>query len=304
MLYWLSAFSDLIGQLNVLRHITFRTGGAMMTAMVFVFLFGPWLIDHLRIRQGKGQPIRGVGPRSHLVTKKGTPTMGGLIILSGVLVSTLLWANLANRYIGIVLAVTLSYGAIGFWRDYRDLSRPSRFSDDMRIAIAASVALAASLLLMRLGPQPTATLFGFQAESAIDLRWSYSLAGAGIIIAVPHIVSLAGRRDGSSAIFPLMIASACLALSAWVGGNALFSDYLQLQFAPGLGELAVLCGAAIGAGIGVRWLDASRGSTFIGDAGSLALGGMCGAIAVATKQEIVLALICSLFAFKPAPAQG
>src|SRR5262245_36607792 len=123
MLYWLSAFSDLIGPLNVLRYITFRTGGAMMTAMVFVFLFGPWLIDHLRIKQGKGQPIRTDGPQSHLVTKKGTPTMGGLMILSGIVVSTLLWANLANRYVWIVLGVMLSFGVIGFYDDYLKVTK-------------------------------------------------------------------------------------------------------------------------------------------------------------------------------------
>src|SRR5881396_2563241 len=142
MLYWLSAFSDTFGPLNVLRYITFRTGGAMITALVFVFLFGPWIIDHLRLRQGKGQPIRADGPQSHLVTKKGTPTMGGLMILFGIAASTVLWANPANRYVWIVLGVTLTFGAIGFYDDYLKVTRQTHagFSAKIRFLIEAAIA--------------------------------------------------------------------------------------------------------------------------------------------------------------------
>src|SRR6266446_2332040 len=150
MLYWLSAFSDTFGPLNVLRYITFRTGGSMITALIFVFLFGPWIIDHLRLRQGKGQPIRSDGPQSHLVTKKGTPTMGGLMILFGIVVSTMLWANPANRYVWIVLGVTLAFGAIGFYDDYLKVTKQTHagFSGKLRLLVEVLVAAAACYFIV------------------------------------------------------------------------------------------------------------------------------------------------------------
>src|SRR6266513_5498404 len=153
MLYWLSAFSDVIGPLNVLRYITFRTGGAMITALVFVFLFGPAIIDHLRLKQGKGQPIRADGPQSHLVTKKGTPTMGGLMILFGIVASTLLWANPANRYVWIMLGVTVAFGAVGFYDDYLKVTKqPHRGVSAMsRIVVEALIAAAACYAIVSLG---------------------------------------------------------------------------------------------------------------------------------------------------------
>src|SRR5213076_333283 len=159
MLYWLSAFSDTIGPLNVLRYITFRTGGAMFTALVFVFLFGHSIIDLLRLKQGKGQPIRSDGPQSHLVTKKGTPTMGGLMILSGLLVSTLLWANPVNPYVWIVPAVTLGFGFVGFYDDYLKVTQQSHsgFAGRIRLAIEAVIALAACYALVKLGRDVSST---------------------------------------------------------------------------------------------------------------------------------------------------
>src|SRR5712664_3087311 len=153
MLYWLSAFSEKLSLLNVFRYITFRTGGAMITALVFVFLFGPWIIDHLRLKQGKGQPIRSDGPQSHLVTKKGTPTMGGLMILFGIVASTLLWANPANPYVWVVLGVTLAFGAIGFYDDYLKVTKQSHagFSSKLRLLIEIVVAASACYFLVLLG---------------------------------------------------------------------------------------------------------------------------------------------------------
>jgi len=298
MLYWLSAFSDLIGPLNVLRYITFRTGGAMMTAMVFVFLFGPWLIDHLRIKQGKGQPIRADGPQSHLVTKKGTPTMGGLIILSGILVSTLLWANLANRYVWIVLGVTLGFGAIGFYDDYLKVTKQSHvgFSGKLRLVAEVLIAAAACYFIMQLGRQPFASslTFPFFKEWILPLGWFFIVFGSIVIVGAGNAVNLTDGLDGL-AIVPVMIATGCFGVFAWVVGNALFSDYLQLHFVPGTGELAVVCGAVIGAGIGFLWFNAPPASIFMGDIGSLSLGGMLGTIAVATKHEIVLGIVGGLF---------
>jgi phospho-N-acetylmuramoyl-pentapeptide-transferase len=298
MLYWLSAFSDTIGPLNVLRYITFRTGGAMITALVFVFLFGPAIIDQLRLKQGKGQPIRSDGPQSHLVTKKGTPTMGGLMILFGIVVSTLLWANLSNRYVWIVLGVTLSFGAIGFYDDYLKVTKQTHagVSGKTRIVIEVVIAAAACYLLVSLGRQPFASslTFPFFKELVLPLGPLFFLFGAFIIVGAGNAVNLTDGLDGL-AIVPVMIASACFGVFAWVVGNVVFSDYLQLHFVPGTGELAVLCGAVIGGGIGFLWFNAPPASIFMGDTGSLALGGMLGAIAVATKHEIVLGIVGGLF---------
>jgi phospho-N-acetylmuramoyl-pentapeptide-transferase len=298
MLYWLSAFSDTIGPLNVLRYITFRTGGAMITAMVFVFLFGPAIIDQLRLKQGKGQPIRSDGPQSHLVTKKGTPTMGGLMILFGIVVSTLLWANLSNRYVWIVLGVTLSFGAIGFYDDYLKVTKQTHagVSGKTRIVIEAAIAAAACYFIVSLGRQPFASslTFPFFKELVLPLGPFFILFGAFIIVGAGNAVNLTDGLDGL-AIVPVMIASGCFGVFAWVVGNVVFSDYLQLHFVAGTGELAVLCGAVIGGGIGFLWFNAPPASIFMGDTGSLALGGMLGAIAVATKHEIVLGIVGGLF---------
>jgi len=298
MLYWLSAFSDTIGPLNVLRYITFRTGGAMITALVFVFLFGPAIIDQLRLKQGKGQPIRSDGPQSHLVTKKGTPTMGGLMILFGIVVSTLLWANLSNRYVWLVLGVTLSFGAIGFYDDYLKVTKQTHagVSGKTRILIEAVIAAAACYFIVSLGRQPFASslTFPFFKELVLPLGWFFILFGAFIIVGAGNAVNLTDGLDGL-AIVPVMIASACFGVFAWVVGNVVFSDYLQLHFVAGTGELTVLCGAVIGGGIGFLWFNAPPASIFMGDTGSLALGGMLGAIAVATKHEIVLGIVGGLF---------
>jgi phospho-N-acetylmuramoyl-pentapeptide-transferase len=298
MLYWLSAFSDTIGPLNVLRYITFRTGGAMMTALVCVFLFGPWIIDHLRLKQGKGQPIRSDGPQSHLVTKKGTPTMGGLLILFGLVVSTLLWANLGNRYVWIVIGVTLAFGAIGFYDDYLKVTKQSHagFSGKLRLLIEIVVAASACYFLVSLGRQPFASslTFPFFKELILPLGWFFIVFGCFVIIGAGNAVNLTDGLDGL-AIVPVMIASGCFGVFAWVVGNSFFADYLQIHYVAGTGELAVLCGSVIGAGLGFLWFNAPPASIFMGDTGSLALGGMLGAIAVATKHEIVLGIVGGLF---------
>jgi phospho-N-acetylmuramoyl-pentapeptide-transferase len=298
MLYWLSAFSDAIGPLNVLRYITFRTGGAMITALICVFLFGPWIIDHLRLKQGKGQPIRSDGPQSHLVTKKGTPTMGGLMILFGILVSTLLWANLTNRYVWIVVGVTLTFGAIGFYDDYLKVTKQTHagFSGKIRLLIEVAIAASACYFLVSLGRQPFASslTFPFFKELILPLGWLFIVLGTFVIVGAGNAVNLTDGLDGL-AIVPVMIASGCFGVFAWVVGNSFFADYLQIHYVAGTGELAVLCGAMIGAGIGFLWFNAPPASIFMGDTGSLALGGMLGAIAVATKHEIVLGIVGGLF---------
>src|SRR5499433_2750442 len=182
MLYWLSAFADTFTVLNVLRYITFRTGGAMITALVFVFLFGPWIIDHLRIRQGKGQPIREDGPQSHIVAKRGTPTMGGLMILSGLVVSTLLWANPLNPYVWIVLAATLGFGIVGFYDDYLKVTRQSSsgFAGRIRLVLEAIIALVACYALTKLGRDAASTSLAipFLKDVIINFGWWFVIFGA------------------------------------------------------------------------------------------------------------------------------
>jgi phospho-N-acetylmuramoyl-pentapeptide-transferase len=305
MFYWLIDLSNTVpglgvlhSFLNVFRYITFRTGGAMVTAALFVFLFGPWIIDHLRLRQGKGQPIRSDGPQSHLITKKGTPTMGGLMILSGLVVATLLWANPLNPYVWIVLAVTLGFGFVGFYDDYLKVTKQTSggFGGSIRLVLEAVIALAACYALVRLGrdAQSTSLAVPFFKDVIVNFGWFFVIFGAFVIVGAGNAVNLTDGLDGL-AIVPVMIASASFGLIAYLAGNVVFSDYLQINYVAGTGELAVLCGAVLGAGLGFLWFNAPPASIFMGDTGSLALGGMLGSIAVAVKHEIVLAVIGGLF---------
>jgi phospho-N-acetylmuramoyl-pentapeptide-transferase len=305
MFYWLIELSNsfppgfgwLRSALNVFRYITFRTGGAVATGALFVFLFGPWIIDHLRIRQGKGQPIRTDGPQSHLM-KKGTPTMGGLMILSGLVVSTILWANPLNPYVWIVLAVTLGFGFVGFYDDYLKVTKQtsSGFGGRIRLLLEALIALAACYALVKLGRDAASTSLAipFFKDVVLNFGWFFVIFGAFVIVGAGNAVNLTDGLDGL-AIVPVMIASASFGLIAYLAGNAVFADYLQINYVAGTGELAVLTGAVLGAGLGFLWFNAPPASIFMGDTGSLALGGLLGAIAVAVKHEIVLAVIGGLF---------
>jgi phospho-N-acetylmuramoyl-pentapeptide-transferase len=297
MLYWLIDFSDQISAFNVFRYITFRTGGAIVTAALFVFLFGPWIIDHLRIRQGKGQPIRPDGPQTHVV-KAGTPTMGGLMILSGLVVSTLLWANPRNPYVWVVLFVTLGFGFIGFYDDYLKVTKQTHagFSGRSRLAIETTVAAIACVAFIYLGRTQfsSSVTFPFIKDLVLNLGWFFAIFGAFIIVGAGNAVNLTDGLDGL-AIVPVMIAAASFGLISYLAGNAVFAEYLQIHYVAGTGELSVLCGAVLGAGLGFLWFNAPPASIFMGDTGSLALGGLLGAVAVATKHEIVLAVIGGLF---------
>jgi phospho-N-acetylmuramoyl-pentapeptide-transferase len=298
MLYWLIELSDKLSLFNVFRYITFRTGGALFTALVFVLLFGPPLIDHLRLKQGKGQPIRSDGPQSHLVTKKGTPTMGGLMILLGIVVATLLWANPLNPYVWIVLGVTLSFGAVGFYDDYLKVTKQthSGFAGRTRLAIEAAIGGLACYAIISLGRGSFATslTFPFFKELVLPFGWFFVVFGAFIIVGAGNAVNLTDGLDGL-AIVPVIIVALSFGFISYLAGNLVFADYLNIHYVPGAGELAVVCGAVIGAGLGFLWFNAPPASIFMGDTGSLALGGMIGAIAVATKHEIVLAVVGGLF---------
>ncbi|WP_137152520.1 phospho-N-acetylmuramoyl-pentapeptide-transferase [Devosia sp. FKR38] len=298
MLYFLSQLGDALTALNVFRYITFRTAGAVITALFFVFLFGPGMIALLRLKQGKGQPIREDGPAGHLLTKKGTPTMGGLMILSGAVFSTLIWANLSNGYVWVVLFVTVGFGAIGFYDDYLKVKRMSHkgFGSKQRLLLEALIGAVAAYAISQLnaGPHSNAMLFPFVKDLAFNLGYFYILFGGFVVMAAGNSVNLTDGLDGL-AIVPVMVAAACFALIAYLVGSVNFSDYLLLNYVPGTGELAVVCGALIGAGLGFLWFNAPPAQIFMGDTGSLALGGALGTIAVATKHEIVLAIIGGLF---------
>jgi phospho-N-acetylmuramoyl-pentapeptide-transferase len=298
MLYWLSSLAGELSVFNIFRYITFRTGGALITALLFVFLFGPSIIRSLRIRQGKGQPIRSDGPERHLLQKQGTPTMGGLMILSGVAVATLLWGNLQNPYVWVVVIVTLVYGAVGLYDDYLKVTRQSVEGSGgrVRLLIEGVVALVATWVIVTVGSPPlsTALAIPFFKNVLFDLGWLFIPFGAFIIVGAGNAVNLTDGLDGL-AIVPVMIAAATFGFIAYFVGNALFSDYLQIHFVQGTGELAVICGALVGAGLGFLWFNAPPAQIFMGDTGSLALGGALGTIAVATKHELVLAIVGGLF---------
>ena len=298
MLYWLSQFSDTFGPLNVFRYITFRAGGAVVTALLFVFLFGPRIIALLRVRQGRGQPIRKDGPPSHIVAKAGTPTMGGLMILSGLVVSTLIWANLTNPFVWVVLGVTLAFGAIGLYDDYLKVTKQTHkgLPGRVRLAIEAVIAGAAVIVIMQLNGSPlgSALAIPFFKDFLLNLGWLFVVFGAFVIVGAGNAVNLTDGLDGL-AIVPVMIAAVSFAVIAYLVGNAVFAGYLQIHHVTRAGELAVICGAVIGAGLGFLWFNAPPASIFMGDTGSLSLGALLGSVAVAIKHEIVLAIVGGLF---------
>ncbi|MDX2307586.1 MAG: phospho-N-acetylmuramoyl-pentapeptide-transferase [Hyphomicrobium sp.] len=297
MLYELVQFSDQIGPLNVFRYITFRTGGAIFTALLFTLLFGPAIIDLLRIKQGKGQPIREDGPKSHL-SKRGTPTMGGLMILSATTVATIMWTDLSNAYVWIVLLVTLSYGAIGFYDDYLKVTKQtvSGFGGKARLGIELLVAAVAGYFIMQLSAPNLSGMLAlpFFKDVLLDLGPLFIFMSVLVIAGAGNAVNLTDGLDGL-AIVPVMIAAATFGLIAYLIGSAKFANYLQIHYVAGTAELSIICGALIGAGLGFLWFNAPPAMIFMGDTGSLALGGALGAIAVATKHEIVLAIVGGLF---------
>jgi len=296
--YYLAYLSDDAQIFNLFRYLTVRTGAAVLTALVISFIIGPSFIRWLRAKQGKGQPIRTDGPQRHIVEKQGTPTMGGLMILVTLVFSTLLWADLSNGYVWGVIAVTISFGILGFIDDYKKVKKHTvdGVSARGKLLIQFFVAASASLWFMQLQMDPLsgAVAFPFFKELLLDLGWGFVLFGAFVIVGSSNAVNLTDGLDGL-AIVPVMIAGATFLLITYLVGNAVFSDYLQLHYVAGTGELAVLLGALVGAGLGFLWFNAPPAMVFMGDTGSLSLGGVLGAVAVAVKHEIVLAVVGGLF---------
>jgi phospho-N-acetylmuramoyl-pentapeptide-transferase len=287
-----------ISVFNLFRYITLRTGGAVVTALIVSFVLGPAVIRWLKSKQAEGQPIRTDGPQSHLLTKKGTPTMGGVLILFAVGVATLLWADLTNGYVWAVLLVTLGFGAIGFVDDYKKLTKRSSagLSGRMKLLLQTLIGGGATVWIMHLtgGTLSTSVAVPFFKELLIPIGWAFVAWAVIVLVGASNAVNLTDGLDGL-AIMPALIAAACFALIAYVAGNFVFSNYLQIHFVRGSGELAVFCGALVGAGLGFLWFNAPPAMVFMGDTGSLAIGGALGAVSVVTKHEIVLAIIGGLF---------
>ncbi len=283
---------------NLFRYLTFRCGGAIFTALIICFLIGPPIIRKLKSRYAEGQPIREDGPASHLLTKKGTPTMGGVMILISVLISTLLWADLTNLYVWVVLFVTFAFGLLGFVDDLRKLTRRNSkgLSSKHKMLFQLIISAIAAIFISRLSApeQATELALPFLKNILLNLGWFYFVFAAIVITGASNAVNLTDGLDGL-AIVPIMIASACFALIAYLSGNFNFATYLQIHFIKGAGEIAIFCAALLGAGLGFLWFNAPPAKVFMGDTGSLAFGGSLGVVAVITKHEIVLAIIGGLF---------
>jgi len=283
---------------NLFRYLTFRTGAAVITALVICFLFGPSIIAWLRSKQREGQPIRDDGPPQHLLTKAGTPTMGGFMILLAISISTLLWADLTNGFVWIILFVTIGFGLVGFFDDYLKLTRRNAKGLRGRTKLLAEtlVALIAAVLIIKLSPPQLETHLAipFLKGVLVDLGWFFAAVAVFVMVGASNAVNLTDGLDGL-AIVPVMIAAGCFAFIAYLVGNTVFSNYLQIHYVPGTGELAVFCGALVGASLGFLWYNAPPAMVFMGDIGSLSCGGALGGIAVITKHELVLAIIGGLF---------
>ncbi len=304
LFHLLAPLADQFGPLNLFRYLTFRSGGAFLTALLLSFMVGGRLIEWLRSKQGRGQPIRDDGPEGHLLTKKGTPTMGGFLILIALVVGTLLWADLRNRYVWIVLLLTLGFGGIGFIDDYLKVSRRNSHGlpGRLKLAVAVVFAVIAAWLIADVSPKD------LQYQLAVPFLKSlliplglvgFLLFAALVMVGASNAVNLTDGLDGL-AIGPVIIATGVFGMISYIVGHAELTKYLQIHAVPGSGELIIVCAALIGGGLGFLWFNAPPAMVFMGDTGSLAMGGALGAIAVVIKHEIVLAIVGGLFVLETA----
>ncbi|MBB3764359.1 phospho-N-acetylmuramoyl-pentapeptide-transferase [Sphingomicrobium lutaoense] len=293
MLYLIAEQLGFPGVLNLIRYITFRAGAATATALIIGLILGPPLINWLRKKQGKGQPIRADGPQTHLA-KRGTPTMGGLLILISVMISVLLWMDLSNPFVWACIMVTVGFGAIGFLDDYAKVKKAHHggISGKMRLLLEFAIAGFATWAMVRVSG--TELYLPFVQGALFDIGWLYIPFGAFVIVAFGNAVNLTDGLDGL-ATMPVIIAAVAFTLIAYLVGNAIFAEYLGIPNVLGVGDLTVLLLAIVGAGLAFLWFNAPPAAVFMGDTGSLALGGALGAVAVATHHEFVLAIIGGLF---------
>ncbi|MEL6236409.1 MAG: phospho-N-acetylmuramoyl-pentapeptide-transferase [Pseudomonadota bacterium] len=296
--FLLTPFSEGGGFFNLFNYITFRAGGAFFTALLFGFILGRPIIDMLRRYQKKGQPIREDGPESHIIAKAGTPTMGGVMILGAVLVSTFLWGRWDNGYVWMILFVTFCFGAIGFADDFLKVTKYNTkgVSSRVRFGLGLLVGLIAAVWAMSLQPETLSGMLAFPVfkDLLLNLSWFFVPFAMIVIVGAANAVNLTDGLDGL-AIMPVMIAAGTLGAIAYAVGRVDFTEYLDVHYVPGTGEIAIFAAALIGGGLGFLWYNAPPAAVFMGDTGSLALGGALGAIAVATKHEIVLAIVGGLF---------
>ena len=297
MLYWLTLLSDGGDFFNLFRYITFRAGGAFLTALLFGFIFGKPLINMLRRTQGKGQPIRTDGPESHFA-KVGTPTMGGLLIVGALLTSTLLWARLDNAFIWMILFVTMSFAAIGFADDYAKVSKQNvkGVSSRVRLLLGFLIAGIAGYWAAQYHPENLQYQLALPVfkDTLVNLGFLFVPFAMLVIVGAANAVNLTDGLDGL-AIMPVMIAAGTLGVIAYAVGRVDFTDYLDVHYVPGTGEILIFTAGLFGGGLGFLWYNAPPAAVFMGDTGSLALGGALGAIAVATKHELVLGVVGGLF---------
>jgi phospho-N-acetylmuramoyl-pentapeptide-transferase len=299
----LAPLADEIQLFNLFRYLTFRSGGAVMTALVISFILGPFVIRWLKSKQGEGQPIRVDGPESHLLTKKGTPTMGGVLILLALVISTLLWADLENRYVWIVLWVTIGYGVVGFGDDFLKLTKRNSkgLPGRLKLALQIAIALIAALAVPAVAPIEISGKLAvpFLKDVLVPLGILFVPFAILVMVGASNAVNLTDGLDGL-AIVPVMIVAGCFALISYLVGNTVFAGYLQIHYVPGAGELAVFCGALVGASLGFLWFNAPPAMVFMGDTGSLSVGGALGTISIIVKHELVLAIIGGLFVLETA----
>jgi len=298
MLYFVNIFSDGGDIFNLFRYITFRAGGAFFTALIFGFIFGQPLINFLKKKQKNGQPIRSDGPEHHLIAKAGTPTMGGVLILGAMLTSSVLWARLDNLYVWIILLVTLGFGLIGFADDYKKIINQDSngLSKSIRLSVGLIISFVAALMTMGVHSEDLSGYIAFPVfKSALFyLGWFFVPFAMLVIVGSANAVNLTDGLDGL-AVMPVMIAGGALGIIAYAVGRVDFSEYLDVHYVSGTGEILIIVSALIGGGLGFLWYNAPPAAIFMGDTGSLALGGALGAIAVSIKHEIVLAIIGGLF---------
>ncbi len=293
MLYNLAEWFQFDGLANLIRYQTFRAGAALMTALVIGMIIGPRFIDMLRVRQGKGQPIREDGPQSHFA-KRGTPTMGGLMILISLVISMLLWMDLANPFVWACIAVTIGFGCIGFLDDYDKVTKRSHKGVPGRVRLLLEFIVAGIASWIIVSQISTNLYLPFLSDRSIPLGPFYYVFAAVVIVGAGNAVNLTDGLDGL-ATMPVIIAAGAFAIIAYLAGRTDFSDYLGIPHVPGAGELAILCAGIMGACLAFLWFNAPPAAIFMGDTGSLALGGALGAIAVAAHHEIVLAIVGGVF---------
>jgi phospho-N-acetylmuramoyl-pentapeptide-transferase len=292
MLYLIAQWLEFEGPANLVRYQTFRAGAVLLTALVIGLIIGPRFISMLRVRQGKGQPIREDGPKTHLA-KGGTPTMGGLMILGALLLAMLLWMDLANPFVWACIAVTAGFGLIGFLDDYDKVTKRSHKGVSGRVRLAAEFVVAGIASWMIVSQINTNLYVPFFSDRAIPLGPFYYVVGFG------NAVNLTDGLDGL-ATMPVIIAAGAFAIICYLAGRVDYAAYLGIPHVPGAGELAIFCTAIMGAGLAFLWFNAPPAAVFMGDTGSLALGGALGAIAVASHHEIVLLIIGGLFVLETA----